>query len=113
MTDKHTEGPFRILWEMGSGDFHYIVPVDQPDVRVAMIEAMPMVDGDMEEIGKANAHLFNAAQDLLEALEDLKEQAGKLPATQGEGWGRMVASLCGDEVAIAKARNTSDQGEKK
>lgn len=51
--------------------------------------------------------LTKTNSDLLAALKDLKEQAGKLPATQGEGWGRMVASLCEAEVVIAAAEGKS------
>ena len=69
---SHTPGPYEIHWNMGSGEYHRIVRADDPDVGwVGLVSACAPTDGDMEAEARANAFLWNAAPDLLEALEPI------------------------------------------
>lgn len=103
---KHTPGPFKVL--IGAEDDEdrcSIVSAGPVPYHIATIEnGQP---GDCVETELATAHLFAAAPDLLEALEDILNASERLPAghpsaTEEE---RRNMSIAADKAraAIAKA----------
>lgn len=98
---KHTPGPWK-FFESTGGDYYRVMQADDPDIsRIALVEVFAPTDteGDMEEHGKANAHLIAAAPDLLAALKCAK--------TELEYLGYKATGILLHEInaAISKAEN--------
>ena len=71
MTNSFTPGPWTIHWNMGGGDFHWIVPTNDQSMRIAMVETYAPTDGDMEAMGKINAKLIAAAPTMFSFIEKM------------------------------------------
>lgn len=101
---KHTPGPWQVLWSMSGGDFHEVVPANEPDSRVARVDGFAPTDGDMEAEGKANVRLIAAAPELL-AIAEAFEVTG--PDADGLVWlkfrgcnGKLGAVNVGSQYSI-------------
>lgn len=72
---KHTPGPWDYGWEIQPNG---CPTVGHKGLMVCMV-AHSAKDPDQKETALANANLIAAAPDLLEALENLENDAGQMP----------------------------------
>ena len=76
---EHTPGPWEVKGSISTRDGIW---VDMPEGRRAFAYASNVdLDPDSEETAYANAHLIAAAPDLLEALENIGNDDGRIPKT--------------------------------
>lgn len=110
---KHTRGPLEVaIAEINGSDMtglHWAVKTEGPTSEALCITGFVGEGGEEEERSIADAHLYAAAPDMLEALEEVMRGHGIYDTAVAKSAGRAMAEIymeTGDKIraAIRKAK---------